>query len=71
MQYKTAKAWGKTPLEWKLLNKDDKGIMMAFDRAEGIIESWHMDESEKRIKINKKNNTDRRQPRKHIDKRRI
>ena len=70
MQHKAAKAWGKTPSEWKLLGKEDKVIMMAFDRAEGIIESWHMEEAEKRVKIGKKTRTDRRQPRKHTDKRR-
>lgn len=70
MQYKTAKTWGRTPSEWSLLSKRDKTIMMAFDRAEGIIESWHGEEMEKRIKMKKRNNADRRQPRKHIDKRR-
>ena len=70
MQYKAAKAWGKTPLEWVLLDKRNKAIMMAFDRAEGAIESWHMEEAEKRIKFEKKNKVDRNQPRKHIAKRR-
>lgn len=68
MQYKTAKAWGRTPSEWALLGKKDKTIMMAFDKAEGIIESWHMEEIEKNRPKNK-NKPDRRQPRKHIDKR--
>jgi len=70
MQYKAAKAWGKTPCEWKTIDKKDKAIMMAFDRAEGTIESWHMEEAEKRIKFEKKNKVDRGQPRKHIAKRR-
>ena len=69
MQYKTAKAWGKTPTEWKMLDKENKVIMMAFDRAEGIIESWHNEEMEKRIKSKKKSKTVDRQQRKHTDKR--
>ena len=74
MQYKTAKAWNKTPSEWSLLSKKDKTTMMAFDKAEGLIESWHTEEMEKRMKI-KGRQTDR-QPRvkpkhKHIDKRRL
>ena len=71
MQYKTAKAWGKTPSEWTLLNKQDKAIMMAFDRAEGAIESWHMEEAEKRMKAERKNKPDRNQTRRHTSKRRI
>ena len=68
MQYKTAKAWGRTPSEWALLSKKDKTIMMAFDRAEGVIEGWHMEEIEKN-RPKHKNKPDRRQPRQHIDKR--
>ena len=71
MQYKTAKAWRKTPSEWALLDKRDKAAMMAFDKAEGAIESWHMEEAEKRMKMEKKNKADRNQPRKHADKRRV
>jgi len=71
MQYKTAKAWGRTPSEWRLLGKEDKAVMMAFDRAEGAIESWYGEEMEKRIKTGKKNKADRRQHREHTDKRRI
>ena len=69
MQYKTAKAWNKTPLEWKLLNKEDKAIMMAFDKAEGMIEGWHSEEMEKKMKSEKKDNHSKQQPRKHADKR--
>lgn len=69
MQYKTAKAWGKTPSEWRLLNKEDKAIMMAFDRAEGAIENWYGEEMEKQMK-NKKKNKSSNQPRKHTEKRR-
>ena len=71
MQYKVAKAWGKTPSEWALLNKKDKTTMMAFDRAEDLIESWHSEEMEKRIKSVKKGKTAGRQPKRYIDKRRI
>ena len=70
MQYKTAKAWNKTPLEWKLLNKEDKAIMMAFDKAEGMIEGWHSEEMEKRMKSEKNDKTNKHQPRKHTEKRR-
>ena len=76
MQYKTAKAWGKTPSEWALLSKKDKTAMMAFDKAENLIESWHgenMEKNIKNIKNKEKKGTQhprRGEPRKHIDKRR-
>jgi len=73
MQYKTAKDWGKTPSEWRLLSKNDKTIMMAFDRAEGMIESWHSEEMEKRMDAKTKSKgkqKDRNQGRKHVEKRR-
>lgn len=71
MQYKTAKAWNKIPSEWILLNKKDKATMMAFDRAEGLIESWYAEEMETRIKLEKRNKTtNRQQPRAHTSKRR-
>ena len=71
MQYKTAKSWGKTPSEWGLLSKKDKMVMMAFDRAEGLIEAWHSDEMEKRMNAKTKSKQkDRHQERKHTEKRR-
>jgi hypothetical protein len=54
MQYRTAKAWGRTPSEWGLLDKKDKVIMMAFDKAENLIAMWHREEADKASKIERK-----------------
>ena len=70
MQYKAAKSWGKTPIEWGLLSKQDKTIMMAFDKAENLIGAWHGEEMDKVSKIKKREMENKRNNRPKDQKRR-
>ncbi len=54
MQYKVAKAWGRSPYEWRMLTKDDKATMMAFDKVENTIGAWYHEEADKTAKAKKK-----------------
>ena len=53
LELKTAKNWGIVPSKWRLLNKEDKAQMMAFDRIENLVDKWYSYQTELKIEREK------------------